>query len=364
MDNLIDTSTKTIEYEMKTLLLGLKGDFSKSSGLGIQRYMFELYKGLHELDKNISRREINPIKFIGNGLSFALKTFFMNFDSYQIVHNLGFVPEFLNYKPRRNYILITTAHDFLPILYPKFTFEHSVTLKDRLWRELVLKPGLSMTLSSDYIICNSSQTKQEAIKLGYDKDKAFVINLGVDNRFRKGIPEKEANNYFKVGYIGSLLHKKNLEFAISALNKLHDTKIYFDIQGKKELEYKYLMTIVKNKNVAFKGFAPEKELINIYDSFDVFVFPSLHEGFGLPILEAQARGLPVIIYKYGKIPKEVRKYCFEAESPEHMAQIIQNIKENGYNEKLRKKATEYARSFTWEKCAKETLKVYKKVVNW
>ena len=103
-------------------------------------------------------------------------------------------------------------------------------------------------------------------------------------------------------------------------------------------------------------------LVNIYDSFNVFVFPSLYEGFGLPILEAQSRGLPVIIYKYGKIPKEVRKYCFEAESPEHMAQIIENIKENGYNEKLRKKATEYARSFTWEKCARETLEVYKKVL--
>jgi len=52
------------------------------------------------------------------------------------------------------------------------------------------------------------------------------------------------------------------------------------------------------------------------------MFPSLYDSFGLPILEVQARGLPVMIYKYGKILKGVRKYCFEAESPEHMAQII------------------------------------------
>jgi glycosyltransferase involved in cell wall biosynthesis len=76
-------------------------------------------------------------------------------------------------------------------------------------------------------------------------------------------------------------------------------------------------------------------------------------------LEAQACGLPVIIYKKGKIPKEVRKYCFEAESPEHMAQIIESIKENGYNEKLRKKATKYARGFTWDKCAKSTFETYR-----
>jgi glycosyltransferase involved in cell wall biosynthesis len=91
------------------------------------------------------------------------------------------------------------------------------------------------------------------------------------------------------------------------------------------------------------------------------VFPSYYEGFGIPIIEAQSRGLPVIIYKKGKIPKEVRKYCFEAESPEHMSQIIENLKENGYNETLQKKATEYARSFTWEKTANGTLEAYKRV---
>ena len=45
-----------------------------------------------------------------------------------------------------------------------------------------------------------------------------------------------------------------------------------------------------------------------------------------------------------------------------MAQMIADLKENGYNEKLRKKATNYARSFTWERCARETLEVYKKVL--
>jgi alpha-1,3-rhamnosyl/mannosyltransferase len=104
----------------------------------------------------------------------------------------------------------------------------------------------------------------------------------------------------------------------------------------------------------------EENKVKAYDSFDAFAFPSMYEGLGHPILEAKARGLLVILYKYGKIPKEVRRYCFEAESPEHMAQIIENLNENGYNKKLQRKATEYARSFTWERCAKETLIVYKR----
>jgi glycosyltransferase involved in cell wall biosynthesis len=110
------------------------------------------------------------------------------------------------------------------------------------------------------------------------------------------------------------------------------------------------------------GFAQESRMAQIYDRFDAFVFPSLHEGFGIPILEAQARGLPVIIYKYGKIPKEVRTYCLEAEDAEGAARIIRGLREHGYDEKLRKKATAYARSFRWSKTARATLEVYREVL--
>ena len=103
------------------------------------------------------------------------------------------------------------------------------------------------------------------------------------------------------------------------------------------------------------------QIENEYANAGLFILTSRFESFSPVTLEAQARGLPVIIYKYGKIPKEVRKYCFEAESPEHMAQIIEQLKENGYNEKEMKKAMDYARSFTWEKTAKKTLEVYKKL---
>ena len=110
------------------------------------------------------------------------------------------------------------------------------------------------------------------------------------------------------------------------------------------------------------GFAPEPRIVDVYDSFDVFIFPSYYEGFGMPILEAQARSLPVIIYKFGALPKEVTRYCIKAEDESDAADIINKLKENGYNEKLRKKAAEYARGFTWEKCAKETLMVYKQML--
>jgi glycosyltransferase involved in cell wall biosynthesis len=166
---------------------------------------------------------------------------------------------------------------------------------------------------------------------------------------------------FRVGYIGSHNKRKNVGFAIKAANLIEDSNVRFEIWGSGP-ESIYLKQLSQNKNIVFKGFAPEELILDIYDSFDVFVFPSYYEGFGLEILKAQSRGLPVIIYKHAKIPKEVRKYCLEAESPEHMTQIIQHIKENGYNEREKKKTTEYARSFTWEKTARETLEVYNKIL--
>jgi glycosyltransferase involved in cell wall biosynthesis len=347
---------------MKVVLLGLEGDFSPKIGLGIQRYMFEIYSNLHKIDMNIEKIEFKKIKFLGNGLSFTTKALFRNFDSYNIVHNLMPVPFFKTKIVRRNYKIITTAHDFQIILYPKYTFDHGATLKDKLWLDLIIKLGLKSTLNSDYILADSSQTRDEAIKLGFDRNKIFVVNLGIDKRFMQPINPKKDKNKFIVGYLGAMRKRKNLEFGVNTANIIKNKDIIFNIYGKKEFEYEYLVNISKNKNINFKGFAPEEKIVDIYDSFNAFIFPSYHEGFGFPILEAQTRGLPVIIYKYGKIPKEVRKYCFEAESPEHMAQIIENLKENGYNEKLRKKATEYARSFTWEKCARETLEVYKKVL--
>ena len=346
---------------MNVALLGITGNFTQNSGAGIQRYMFELYNHLKNSYMNIDKIEFRPIPLIGSGMSFALHTIFENFNKYDILHNLMPVP-FLKPKLFRESILITTAHDFQPLLYPQFTFDHGTTLKDKFWLKLVVKPGFKSTLNSDYLIVISSQTKEEAIELGFDKTRIFIASLGLDGRFTNAKVENHVKiKSFKVGYMGALRLRKNIKFAIEAANQINDKKIEFEFWGKKEYEYKYLISQTKNNNIKFMSFAPEDKLVQIYDSFDAFVFPSFHEGEGLPILESQARGLPVIIYKYGKIPKEVRKYCFEAESPEHMAQIIEHIKENGYNEKQRKKATEYARSFTWEKCAKETLEVYKKL---
>ena len=323
--------------------------------------MFNLYENLKKLDeKHIEKIEITKLPIIGTGFSFSLKTFFLNLNEFDIVHQLMPLTSYSRPKILRNNILIMTVHDFYhyPGLHPELVDIKNIPVKERLWMNLITIPAAKNILLSDYLIADSDQTKEEAIKLGFNKNKVFTVNLGVDYRYFSDLKPKIKQKSFRLGYLGGLNVNKNLPFAINAVNAINSNDIKFEIWGNKTWSYNHLKNLIKNKNISLQGFAPENKIINIYDSFDVFLFPSLCEGFGLPILEAQARGLPVIIYKNGQISKEVRKYCFEAESPEHMAKIIENLKENGYNEKLKKKATEYARSFTWERCAKETLEVY------
>jgi len=162
------------------------------------------------------------------------------------------------------------------------------------------------------MIAISSLVKENAIEWGYNKDRIFVVNNFIGKEFiTKEIKEKKARSKFVVGYLGTFRLRENVGEAIKAFMLLKGDSYSFEIWGKQNFEYENLVKQAANdKRIVFRGPAPEEKIVDIYDSFDAFVFPSLYEGFGLLILEAQARGLPVIIYKYGKIPKEVRRYCF------------------------------------------------------
>ena len=348
---------------MKVGLIGSIGQFDYNTYSSRERYMPELLKNLKRLNSQTYKIEIKQMPFIGRAFSISIKSLFRNFNNYDIVHNVSQDPLYLFKKNKAK--LITTVH-FSPE-QPKFIYEKD--FKTLLWLDSVIKLNFMLLNRSDHIIANSSQTKHDIRKdLNIDNKKISVVNLGIDERYLKSdIPKRNwYKKDFKVGYLGILTSNKNIIFALKAFKLIESNYISMDIWGKPIFSNRYYKKIMEeavvDKRIHLKGFAPGNKIIEIYDSFDVFVFPTYYESFGLPIIEAQSRGLPVIIYKHAKIPKEVRKYCFEAESPEHMAQIIKNLRENGYNEKLKRTATAYSRTFTWEKCTRETLNVYKRVI--
>lgn len=253
--------------------------------------------------------------------------------------------------------VVTTIHDVS-------RFEEGLQrgILQKAYNKMVRSSVLQAARYSDFILFDSTQTAEES-KKRFDVRESAIVNIGIDKRFSaaRGARRHVA---FTVGYIGSFAYHKNVAMLLEAAKSVGDSGIRFSIYGVGN-EAKALSDYKTRNGISWlelKGFASEASKVTIYDGFDVFVFPSLYEGFGLPILEAQARGLPVIVYKYGKIPKEIRKHCLEAEDPEHMAQIIADLKANGYPSRKKTASMEYARSFTWERCAAETTRVYHKLL--
>jgi glycosyltransferase involved in cell wall biosynthesis len=348
---------------MKVGLVVYRGetkDFS-STGSNFYRYPHELYERTRHIHGLTVERIENYVPILGRGMSLMFGMALKDIGSYDIIHNLDVAPVFP--LRRGKSIFVSTAHDFQFIFDRETNKSLRGRTRDLLWSEVILRLSARSLLSSDYLIAVSSLTKKDAIKLGYDKNKVFVVNLGVDERFFSPKPANRTGTDFVVGYLGVFAPRKDVPFAIRAFNKIDGKRFRFRIWGKKSYDYEVAVKAADgNRAIEFMGFAPDNKIVQIYDSLDAFVSPTTYEGFGIPIIEAMSRGLPVIIRKESKIPDEVRKYCFEAEDEVHMAQIIKNLKVNGYNDKLRREATAYARGFTWQRNAEQTIKAYKEIL--
>lgn len=351
---------------MDICILGMKGNFNKNLGQGVQIYNYQIWNNLkHKLKppSHIYKAELG----FGNTLTIRKITFTLaqamhNFSKYDLVH----IPSPIMFNPPGRGQKVTTLHELflLEKNHPLRNYgKPNIKIHNPL-TEFIGESILNQIMGSDYLLPNSTQTFSEAAALGYPKDRMIIVNHAIDDKFIKCKVNKTNPTKFTVGYLGAMHDRKNVQFAIKSFMLFNKNSAVFQIWGNIKPEHTQLLQLAStDSRIEFKGFAPESIKTNIYSNFDVFIFPSLYEGFGIELLEAQALGIPVIIYKKSKIPKETRKYCFEAKDEEHAAHLIDEIMKNGYPETKRKVAMAYARSFTWEKCAKETLNAYKKIIS-
>ncbi len=346
---------------VRTVMFANKGDFGPSGIGGIQRYVNQLYLHAHGIDM---------------GMSLGIRTYedrdsVFNFEDLKrgdrnadIIHNL--VEHRFIIDKKREYNFVSTAHEFAPLLYKQFDYDLYRTFEDYVGglTPRILRSICKNILSSDFIIANSTQTMEEAIRLGFEKRRIFIATLGIDDRLLKRKIIKRSAKKIRIGYIGTMRRRKGVETVARIAKYLDRDKFIWDLYGRKDIfRYEKLSWLIdKYRNINYKGVAPEKGLERIYDGFDIFVSPTMYEGFGITIIEAYSRGIPVLIYRKSRIPDEVRKYCFEAEDANGMARIIKGIAKEGYDEDRRRKAIEYAKGFTWASCARKTLEAYEKIL--
>ncbi|MDD3245399.1 MAG: glycosyltransferase family 1 protein [Methanosarcina sp.] len=286
---------------------------------------------------------------------------------FDIVHSLAQYPM---YYVSKNQKYVITIHDLIQMLFPK-----EVPVGSYLIRKFFLPRTLDL---AEKIITDSNCTKQDLLKyFKINEDKIIVIPLAANDKF-KLLDSKEITiiktkyqlNYPFIFYVGTFSPRKNIPTLIKAFYNLKSKNIEHKLVfvGKKGNMYDKIIGLVSelnlNNNVIFIENVPSEDLPALYNAADLFVYPSLYEGFGLPPLEAMACGCPVITSSTSSLPEVVGDagIMVDPYDIDGLADSMYKVLTNeGLSKNMSKNGLDRAKMFSWEKCAEETLKVYEEV---
>ncbi len=229
--------------------------------------------------------------------------------------------------------------------------------------------------NSTKTVANSSATMDSCLENGLEKEKLNIIPFGVDINFYKPLKIPKDENTFQILSVGYLIERKGFEYLIRAvnevLNKHKDVRLTIVGSGPLEEKLKSLITELKLENNAkIMKNVSDDELLQLYNSSDLFVLPSIvdsqgnTEGLGVVLLEAMACELPVVGSDTGGIPDIIRHSETGLLVPEkdisglseailnliENEELRENIAINGYNQ-IREK-------FSWEKIAESYISIY------
>jgi glycosyltransferase involved in cell wall biosynthesis len=255
---------------------------------------------------------------------------------------------------------VMTVHDMVPALFPQLS-----NLKKYFYYKYVLKFFFSKI---DHLIVPSESVKKDLCRLhAVSPDRVSVVYEGVSRKFRTG--KKQKGNYILA--VGTLEPRKNLNRLIAAFMQVkttHHIKDNLVIVGKPGwcTDDLYHLPADFKKSVVFKGYVPDNELIELYQEAKAFVYPSLYEGFGLPVIEAMACGCPVITSNLSSLPEVSGNACLLVDpySVNHIAEAIVKILKNWkLAQILTEKGLKRVKQFTWTRCALETQSVYESVLH-
>lgn len=299
----------------------------------------------------------NPVRMLSSPINDGIN--YINKNDYDIFHPTFFNPYFLSHLHGKPYVL--TIHDLSLELYPELG-----ALSNRTPSETK-----QVIQGASHFIADSKFTKKHFVEY-YDVDSDLVDVVYLGPTFEKVVCE--SSHDFSVSekpyllYVNLRSGRKNFYAMLSIIKDILIQENLNLVCGgggsftAEELEFFRLQGIADRVKYVNADDAKLKEL---YQNALAFIFPSIYEGFGIPILEAFACGCPVILSNASCLPEvggDAAVY-FDPKEPTSMKDAVWKvISDEKLREKMRDAGYEQLAKFSWEKCADETKAVYEKAI--
>ncbi len=263
---------------------------------------------------------------------------------------------------------VVTIHDVKPLLFGSPAHRRNL---NSLLERLVVGNKWSKI---DHVVTDSQSSRHDIItRLGLPDDRLTVVYPGVDlERFRPAPPGRtyQGSRPYILSVAGAD-PTKNIETLVNAFARLpfairdvHDLVLVGDFRQRRDL-YEQVKRVGIEKQTVFTGVVTDDRLIELYQNATLFVFPSIYEGLGLPVLEAMACGCPVISSSASSLPEVAGDAAIlvDPQHPETFAQEIERVLNNpDLWQDLHSRGIRQAARFSWDRAARETVRVYKSVI--
>jgi glycosyltransferase involved in cell wall biosynthesis len=260
-------------------------------------------------------------------------------------------------KPPGRARLTATIHDLTSWIMPE-VHRQSTLRADRNFVERILK-------RADGLIAVSENTRQDTIRLlGIDPKRIRTIYSGVAEEYFDARSRARAKPY--VLFVGTIEPRKNLDTLLDAWKSLEsDVREHFDlvIAGPQGWNSSATMARVRQES-NYAGYVPEAEMPGLVAGASLFVYPSLYEGFGFPVVQAMAANVPVLSSRTSCLPEiagDAAAYVDPRSPSEIAAQLTRLLESPEERSKLAQLGRARAECYRWERCARESLVFFREI---
>ena len=265
-------------------------------------------------------------------------------------------------------------YDFVPFIFADRFLEPDPYFKQYYLRRF------NALKEFDLILAISESTRQDAIKyLGISPDKVVNISAAASSIFQKQQFNYDENEILLkrfgiikpfVFYTGNVEFHKNMDMALKAYAQLPceiraNHQFVLTHTGEESAFRKKLDTFgLANHEIITTGHVSDQELVTLYNTCKLYIFPSLYEGFGLPVLEAMACGAPVIASNNSSIPEVMGREdaMFNASNQQSISELLhKSLTDDDFRLNLSTYGLERVKLFSWEKSAQKAWDAFNRI---